>query len=173
MAEAPSEDELARAIAAHGRDADPLALGAAAGAGAETAERIAARIESARVAEAASRAPGPLTNPAVLGSLADGPRLRRHHPGGVRPLLLPLVRRPRARPQLLDPLPDPLVQGGLMHAALDRLYGERPGGDPLPRPGSLPRWLARGKEIVAEIAPSGSWASTRRSGRWRAGSSGC
>jgi len=55
-------------------------------------------------------------------------------------------------PQPLEPPPDPLVQGGLMHAALDRLYKERLGGDPLPRPASLPAWLERGREIVVAIA---------------------
>jgi hypothetical protein len=38
-----------------------------------------------------------------------------------------------------------------MHGALDRLYRERPGGDALPRPGSLPAWIERGRELVAEI----------------------
>jgi hypothetical protein len=38
-----------------------------------------------------------------------------------------------------------------MHESLDRLYKERPGGDPLPRPDSLPAWLARGREIVAAV----------------------
>jgi RecB family exonuclease len=54
-------------------------------------------------------------------------------------------------PRPLDPAPDPLVQGGLMHAVLDRLFGERPGGDPLPRPGSLDAWIARARELVAEV----------------------
>ena len=39
-----------------------------------------------------------------------------------------------------------------MHAALDRLYKERPGADPLPRPGSLDAWVARGRALVAELA---------------------
>jgi RecB family exonuclease len=55
-------------------------------------------------------------------------------------------------PQPLDPLPDPLIQGGLMHAVLERLYRERPGGDSLPRPASLPGWTARGRELVAGLA---------------------
>ena len=38
-----------------------------------------------------------------------------------------------------------------MHAALERLYAERPGGDPLPRPASLAAWIARGRELVAEV----------------------
>src|SRR4051812_20189041 len=38
-----------------------------------------------------------------------------------------------------------------MHEALDRLYRERPGGDSLPRPGSLAAWSERGRELVAAI----------------------
>ena len=49
------------------------------------------------------------------------------------------------------PTPDPLVQGGLMHAVLERLYRERPGGDPLPRPGSLGAWIGRARELVGEV----------------------
>jgi PD-(D/E)XK nuclease superfamily len=39
-----------------------------------------------------------------------------------------------------------------MHAALEALYRERPGGDPLPRPGSLAAWKRRSAEVVAEAA---------------------
>ena len=39
-----------------------------------------------------------------------------------------------------------------MHAALEALYRERPGGDPLPRPGSLAAWTQRSAEVVAEVA---------------------
>ncbi|HMI81411.1 MAG TPA: PD-(D/E)XK nuclease family protein, partial [Solirubrobacterales bacterium] len=105
----------------------------------------------ARRAEAASRAPGPLRNPAALESLAAVPAY-----GGTTLEEFDLCSYRwfaghELDPQLLDPVPDPLVQGGLMHEALDRLYRERPGGDPLPRPGSLAAWTARGRELVAEI----------------------
>jgi RecB family exonuclease len=56
------------------------------------------------------------------------------------------------RPEPLDPAPDPLVQGGLMHEALERLFRERPGGGSLPRPDSLARWQARARELLEEIA---------------------
>ena len=152
VAEAPSEDELARAIAAHGRDADPEALLAIAGVGDPIGARIEARLEAALAAEAASRAPGPLTNPAVIESLAAVPAY-----GGTTLEEFDLCSYRwfaghELDPQPLDPAPDPLVQGGLMHAALDRLYRERPGGDPLPRPLSLTSWIERGRELVAEIA---------------------
>jgi ATP-dependent helicase/DNAse subunit B len=160
LAEAPSEDELARSLAAHGREADPAALLAAVGVGGEAAgggvapgiaARLTARIAAARAAETASRAPGPLTNPAALESLAAVPAY-----GGTT---LELFDGCSYRwfvgheldPQPLDPPPDPLVAGGIMHAALDRLYAEPPGGAPLPRPDTLTAWVGRGLELVRAV----------------------
>jgi RecB family exonuclease len=152
VADAPSEDELARAIAARGRSANPDSSLAVAGADGETTARVRARLEAARAAEAASRAPGPLLNPAVLASLAAVPAY-----GGTTLEEFDLCSYRwfaghELDPQPLDPVPEPLVQGGLMHAVLDRLYRERPSGDPLPRPGSLDAWVARGQALVAELA---------------------
>ncbi|HET9153445.1 MAG TPA: hypothetical protein VFN85_04960, partial [Solirubrobacterales bacterium] len=70
LAEAPSADELARALAAHGPGADAPGLLAQVGVEAEFAATIVARVGEARRAERASRAPGPLTSPAALASLA-------------------------------------------------------------------------------------------------------
>ena len=150
LAEAPSEDELARALAAHGPTVDALSLLARAGVEGELAERLVVRVTDARRAEAASRAPGPLTNPAALDSLGavpayGGTTLEEFDVCSYR-----WFAGHELDPQLLDPAPDPLVQGGLMHATLDRLYRERPGGDALPRPDSLAAWTARGRELLAE-----------------------
>jgi RecB family exonuclease len=152
LAEAPSEDALARALAAHGAGADPAVLLGAAGVEAAAAARIEARFATARLAEAASRAPGPLTNPAALESLAAVPAYGGTTLEGFDVCSYRWFTSHELDPQPLDPVPDPLVQGGLMHAALERLYKERSGGDPLPRPGSLPAWTARGRELVAEVA---------------------
>jgi ATP-dependent helicase/DNAse subunit B len=154
VAEAPSETELARAIAARGRGADPVPLLEAAGAEAETAERITARLAAAGRAESATRAPGPLSNPSVIAALEDV-----HAYGGTTLEGFDLCSyrwfvSHELSPQPLDPAPDPLVQGGIVHAALYSLYKERPGGDPLPRPGSLDAWIARSRELVGEIAAS-------------------
>jgi RecB family exonuclease len=151
IAEAPSEDELARALATHGPGADAGALLTAVGVEGERAARVGSRIAAARRAEAASRAPGPLTNPGAIESLAavgayGGTTLEGFDVCSYRWFV-----SHELDPQQLDPPPDPLVQGGLMHAALERLYKERPGGDPLPRPGSLAAWIARGRELVAAI----------------------
>jgi RecB family exonuclease len=152
LAEAPSEDELARALAAHGPRAEPAELLAAAGVRGELAARLGERVAAARSAEAASRAPGPLANPAVIESLAAVPAYGGTTLEGFDLCSYRWFASHELEPQPLDPVPDPLVQGGLMHAALERLYRERPGGDPLPRPGSLAAWTGRGRELVAEIA---------------------
>jgi len=152
LAEAPSEDELARALATHGPGADAGVLLAAVGVEGERAGRVAGRIATARAAEAAARAPGPLRNPAAIASLAAVPAYGGTTLEGFDVCSYRWFVSHELDPQPLDPVPDPLVQGGLMHEALDRLYKERPGGDPLPRPGSLAAWMARGREIVAAIA---------------------
>ena len=143
--DAPSENELARAIAARGPTADADGLLAIAAAPEETSQRVAAQIARSRAVESATRAPGPLSNPGVLEALDavsayGGTTLEEFDVCSYRWFV-----SHELSPQDLDPDPDPLVQGGLMHAALDRLYGERPGGDPQPRPGTLADWRARGR----------------------------
>jgi ATP-dependent helicase/DNAse subunit B len=152
VAEAPSEDELARAIAAHGAGADVGALLATAAVADPAAGRVAARIEAARAAESAARAPGPLTNPAAIEALGAVPAYGGTTLEGFDLCSYRWFVSHELDPQPLDPLPDPLLQGGLMHAVLDSLYKERPGGDALPRPGSLPAWVERGRALVTETA---------------------
>jgi RecB family exonuclease len=151
LAQAPSEDELARALAVHGAGADPEPLLAAVGVGGELAARLGERLARARTAEAASRAPGPLRNPAVIEALATVPAYGGTTLEGFDQCSYRWFVGHELDPQPLDPAPDPLVQGGLMHAALERLYEERPGGDALPRPGSLAAWTQRGRELVAAV----------------------
>ncbi len=150
LAEAPSEDELARALAAHGPKADAGALLAAVGIGDGLAASLEARLQRARRAAIAARAPGPLTNPAVLASLAaveayGGTTLEQFDECSFR-----WFAGHELDPQPLDPVPDPLVQGGLFHTVVEHLYRERPGGDALPRPGSLPLWNERARALLVE-----------------------
>jgi ATP-dependent helicase/DNAse subunit B len=152
LAEAPSEDELARALSAHGPTADSGELLTIAGVEGELAARLRARTEEARRAEAAARAPGPLTNPAALASLASVAAY-----GGTTLELFDVCSYRwfadhELDPQTLEPTPDPLLQGGLMHAALDRLYSDPPAPGPLPRPETLAAWTARGLELVVAVA---------------------
>ena len=152
VAEAPSEEALGRAIAAHGRGIDPRPLLTSAGAAEDTAGRLKARLEAARRAEAASREPGPISNPAVIEGLAAAPAYGGTTLEGFDVCSYLWFVSHELLPERLDPVPDPLVQGGLMHAVLDRLYREAIGGDPLPRPGSLAAWIERAHELIAEIA---------------------
>jgi ATP-dependent helicase/DNAse subunit B len=108
-------------------------------------------LDRARRAEAASRAPGPLSNPPVLDALGKVPAYGGTTLEGFDVCSYRWFVSHELDPRPLDPAPDPLVQGGLMHAVLDRLFRERPGGDPLPRPGSLDAWLTRARELVAEV----------------------
>lgn len=149
--EAPSLAELARSLAAAGGANRPALLGAA-GPGAAAREGIERQLRSAEAAERASRAPGPLRNPAVLARL-----------GARRPFGGTTLERfdicsyiwfaeHELRPLPLDPVPDALVQGSLVHDALEGLFRERPGGEVRPRPETVAAWKARAAKLVAELA---------------------
>jgi ATP-dependent helicase/DNAse subunit B len=152
VADAPSETELARAIAARGANESPEQPLEVAGADEAAAERIRVRLAGARGAEAATRAPGPLSNPAVIAALGDVHAYGGTTLEGFDVCSYRWFVSHELSPNPLDPPPDPLVQGGIVHAALDSLYKERPGGDALPRPASLSAWITRGDELVDEIA---------------------
>jgi RecB family exonuclease len=152
ISDAPSETELARAIAVHGAGADAAALLAPAGAQGEVAERVEARLASAARAEAASRAPGPLSNPAVTAALGEVSAYGGTTLEGFDLCSYRWFVSHELSPQALDPPPDPLLQGGIVHEVLNSLYRERPGGDPLPRPASLDAWIERSHRLVAEVA---------------------
>lgn len=152
VGDAPSETELARAIAAWGPGADPHRLLEIAGADDASAERIATRLVAARGAEAATRAPGPLSNTSVIEALGDVGAYGGTTLEGFDLCSYRWFVSHELSPQPLDPLPDPLVQGGIVHAALCALYEERPGGHALPRPESLDAWISRSHQLVGEIA---------------------
>jgi ATP-dependent helicase/DNAse subunit B len=145
---APSEAELARTLAA--ARADPEALPEL-DLPAERRLRLSAALrEAARTDEATAR-PGGLTVPAVLEELAAVPAY-----GGTTLEMFDVCSYRwfvdhELRPRPLDPTPEPLTQGGLMHAALEKLYREAPGADSIPRPADLDAWIERGREIVDEV----------------------
>ena len=110
------------------------------------------RLGVARAAEEATRAPGPIVNPAVLESLRSVPAYGGTTLEGFDVCSYRWFTDHELAPRPLDPMPDAIVQGGLMHEVLERLYGERPGRPaPRPRPRS-PQWEERGLELVEELA---------------------
>jgi ATP-dependent helicase/DNAse subunit B len=149
--DAPSELELARSLAGRANGAPDARL-AALGINGAAAARIGERLAAAAEVEEATRAPGPLRVQAVLDALGGvaaygGTTLERFDECSYRWFV-----DHELNPQALDPEPEPLSQGGLMHKALEKLYLEAPGDDSLPRPGDLDRWISRGREIVDEVA---------------------
>jgi ATP-dependent helicase/DNAse subunit B len=96
--------------------------------------------------------PGPLASPEVLAELA------RRDPIGAG-TLEKWIECPyrwfvdhELKPQRLEPEPEPLVAGSIVHKALERLYRDPPADDRIPRPGDLERWRRRAAELVAEEA---------------------
>jgi RecB family exonuclease len=149
--DSPSEDELARALAALPADAIPAALAAAAPEKA-TGDRVETRVGAARVAERKTREPGPLADPAVLAELSrvpayGGTTLERFDTCSYQWFV-----GHELGPEPLDPIPDPLLQGSLMHRVLYLLYKEGPGSDSRPRPATLAAWVERARELVPAVA---------------------
>ncbi len=96
--------------------------------------------------------PGPLASPEVLATLAE------RDPIGAG-TLEKWIECPyrwfvdhELAPQRLEPEPEPMVAGSIVHKALERLYRDPPGDDRIPRPGDVERWRRRAAELVAEEA---------------------
>ena len=148
VSDAPSERELARALAAGPDPSEALDL---LGLGDDRTARIRAGLVAAIETEAATAAPGPLQVDAVkeaLGGVAayGGTTLETFDVCSYRWFV-----DHELNPKPLDPAPEGLTQGGLMHSALELLYREAPGEDALPRPGDVEHWIARGRELVDEV----------------------
>lgn len=162
---APTVDELGRALAAGGAKTDGGAVLGTLGVNDAVAEGLLRRLARAR--ERRRPLPGNLRHPVVHDSLADRP------PFGASTLETYSVCSYRwfvdheLRPEPLDPLPEPLEQGTVVHLTLRRLYAEPPAGTSLPTPSTLGAWLERARELLAEIAEEsglGPHDATRRAG---------
>ena len=147
VGQAPSEAELARTLAA-ARVAPASLQPQLEG---DRRDRLAAALSRAAETEAVTREPGPLSVDAVIEALGAVPAY-----GGTTLETFDVCSYRwfvdhELRPRPLNPDPENLTQGNLMHKALERLYREAPGADALPRPGDLDVWVARGREIVDEV----------------------
>jgi ATP-dependent helicase/DNAse subunit B len=149
---APSADALARALAGRERHngievPDTLEISA------ELSESLRRRLEDA--AEASSRrarSPGPIETPAVLEALAER---RLFGASTLEEYALCSYRwfvDHELDPRGLDPDPDPLLQGSVIHRVLEELYRAPPGPDPVPRPQTVAAWRRRASELANELA---------------------
>ncbi len=141
--EAPSEDELARAEAAAGVEAAVAD---------EVRTRIAARLSAARERTSPARLrPGPLTLRQVLE------RMRAQELFG--PSTLEIYAECPYRwfvghelsPRRIGPEEEPLTAGQIAHQVLEGLYANPPAPEGQPTPETLPAWLERGRELIAEL----------------------
>ena len=96
--------------------------------------------------------PGPLTDPPILAELG------RRDPVGAG-TIEKWIECPyrwfvdhELSPQRLEPQPDHLTTGSIVHEVLEHLYSEPPGDDRIPRPGDLGRWRRRAEELLVEEA---------------------
>jgi ATP-dependent helicase/DNAse subunit B len=98
------------------------------------------------------RLPGPLRSAEVLAELAQ------RNPVGAG-TLEKWIECPyrwfvdhELSPQPLDPQPEALTAGSIVHEVLERLYSEPPGADRIPRPDDLQRWRDRAEKLLFEVA---------------------
>ena len=156
--DASAPHDLARALAAVGADAD----------------------ERAAALDAPRRAPPNAPSAAVADGPAPGPR-------GSRPRPAQPPRRARRRwrdttcseprpsrsstccsyrwfvnhelePRRIEPDPEPLENGGIVHATLERLFREPPGDErPADAGERSERWIERARGIVREVAAERGW----------------
>jgi RecB family exonuclease len=115
-------------------------------------ERTLARALAAIGPRVDPQLPGPLRAPAVLATLAE------RNPVGAG-TLEKWIECPyrwfvdhELDPQRLDPQPEALTTGSVVHEVLERLYRDPPGDDRIPRPGDLERWRDRAHALLAETA---------------------
>ena len=146
---APTPRELARALAARGAGGDraeALERLGVAGPARDAVDEMLAAVPNPDLR------PGPLRNPAVLADLGERALVSANSLEGWVECSYRWFVSHELQPERLEPEADPLWLGGVVHAALDRLYRDPPGSDSIPRPGDLPRWLERFAALLAEEA---------------------
>ncbi len=162
--DAPSEGELARSLAALG-PAAAEALAALELDGAQAAE-LGATVEEARAR--AAFLPGPLTLEPVLERLRDRDGFGASTLEGYAVCPYRWFVDHELAPQNLEPKSESLIQGGVVHRALQRLYADPPADGPLPRPDTLTSWLRRAGELLdaalaeSELGGAGAAAKAAR-----------
>ncbi|MFN8113057.1 MAG: PD-(D/E)XK nuclease family protein [Solirubrobacterales bacterium] len=153
--DASTARDLARALAACGADAGSRAAGLELPEGA--AERAVAAVERAIERLGAAREPGPLRDPAVLAELGDrdlfGASTLEEYLGCSYRWFVNRELRPRR----IDPDPEALETGGIVHEALERLFREQPGGEARPTETDCGVWVKRAGVLVREVAVERGW----------------
>jgi len=152
---ASSFGDLARSLAAAGGDVEARAAALSLPEG--MAGRAVEAVSAARRRLRASRAPGPLSHPDILAELGEldlfgASTIEGYHLCSYRWFI-----NHELDPRRIGPDPEPLENGGVIHAALERLFREPPGEDARPTPETVERWIGRAREVVREVASERGW----------------
>ncbi len=154
--DASTPHDLARALAAQGGRAEESAGALTLPAG--IAERALSTVAAARERVEAAGAPGPITHPDILAALAaqelfGASTLEEYHRCSYRWFV-----GHELKPRRIQPDPEPLETGGIVHETLERLFGDPPGdGSPRPTPETVERWSERARALVREVAAERGW----------------
>ena len=159
--EAPTEDEVARSLAAERLVDAPEALEASPA----VAGRLRARLKTARAR--ADHLPGPFRTPAALELLRNVDLIGASTLETYAECPFRWLVDHELDPDALAPDPEPLTRGGITHRVLERLYEERlsQGTDARPTPETLDEAVARAREILAEECDGSSLSPSRPAGR--------
>ncbi len=154
---APSEDELARALAAVAASANGNGTGKAPkvpGLEPDAKDRLTERLAVATARTDPKRLrPGPLSVPAVLERMQAQDLFG---PSTIEEYALCPYRwfvNHELSPKRIDPDEEVPTAGQIAHKVLERLYAEQPGGERRPTPTTLEEWRGRARELIAEVGP--------------------
>jgi ATP-dependent helicase/DNAse subunit B len=146
---APTPDELARAIAAAPRR-NGVEVPAELELERALADALRERLE--RAAERADLSPGPIQTPAVLDELRARELFGASTLEGYALCSYRWFVDHELGPRGLDPDPDPLLHGSVIHRVLEELYRDPPGPGSRPTPESLAAWRRRAAELTSALA---------------------
>ena len=146
---APTPDELARALAATPRQ-DGVEIPVELELDGSLAEALRGRLE--RAAKRADLSPGPIRTPAVLEALRGRELFGASTLEGYALCSYRWFVDHELGPRGLDPDPDPLLHGSVIHRVLEELYRDPPGPGPRPTPESLGTWRRRAAELTSALA---------------------
>jgi len=120
-------------------------------------EEVEAMLAEARLARDAAAAPGPLRSPAVLDALATRRLFGASTLEEYGTCSYIWFTRHELNPRSIDPDPDPLADGGLMHTALEELYRSRPEGQSNPTMESVEAWIEAAEVELKGAALGRGW----------------
>ncbi len=120
------------------------------------AAEVGGGVAAARARAKRARAPGPLDNPFVLAKLAERELFGASTLEQYDLCSYMWFVNNELRPTRIEPDPEPLETGGIIHSALEALYRDPPAGR-RPTPETLGAWSELGRRRLREAAQERAW----------------